>query len=77
MNLLGRPYDSKMNTYLDMTGKMHTSKAGNKDIVIPLVQMNALLGLLSDTLTETISSLDLDTKTMLQTIRAFHKSLSE
>ena len=73
MNRLGRPDDAKMNAYLDMAGKMPTAKAGNKDIVIPLVQMNALLGLLSDTLTDTISALDLDAQTRLHTIRAFNK----
>jgi hypothetical protein len=75
MQLLGRSYDAKMVQYLDMVGKMHTPKAGSKEIDVPLVQMNALLGLLADTLTEAISQQPLDTATMLHTLRAFHKLL--
>jgi hypothetical protein len=39
-----------MNAYLDMVGKIHTAKAGNPDVVIPLVQMNALMGFVHDAL---------------------------
>ncbi|MCA9032472.1 MAG: hypothetical protein KDA66_16765, partial [Planctomycetaceae bacterium] len=53
----------------------HTPKAGNKDIDVPLVQMNALMGLIADVLTEAIAGLDLDRDAMLKTIRAFHKLL--
>ncbi|MCA9267932.1 MAG: protoglobin family protein [Planctomycetales bacterium] len=75
MSLLGRAYDAKMVSYLDMVGKMHTPKAGNKDIDVPLVQMNALMGLIADVLTEAIAGLDLERDAMLKTIRAFHKLL--
>jgi len=75
MQLLGHAYDSKMATYLDMVGKMHTPKAGSAELDVPLVQMNALIGLLSDVLTETIISLDLDSATTFRTIRAFNKVL--
>jgi hypothetical protein len=75
MQLLGRSYDGKMVQYLDMVGKIHTSKAGNKEIHIPLVQMNALMGLLADILTEAISQQPLDPMTALRTLRAFHKLL--
>lgn len=75
MQLLSRSYDSKMVLYLDMVGKIHTPKAGNTQIDVPLVQMNALMGLLADILTDTISQLPLDPATILRTIRAFHKLL--
>ena len=42
--LLGRSYDNKMVLYLDMVGKIHTPAAGNTEIDVPLVQMNALMG---------------------------------
>jgi hypothetical protein len=35
MQLLGRSYDAKMVQYLDMVGKMHTPKAGSKEIDVP------------------------------------------
>jgi hypothetical protein len=73
MQLLGRSYDAKMVLYLDMVGKMHTPKAGSKEIDVPLVQMNALMGLLADILTEAISQQAFDAVTSLRTIRAFQK----
>ncbi len=75
MQLLGRSYDGKMIQYLDMVGKIHTPKAGNKEIDVPLVQMNALMGLLADSLTDVISQQPLDAATALRTIRAFQKLL--
>lgn len=75
MQILGRTCDAKMVLYLDMVGKIHTPKAGNTDIDVPLVQMNALMGFMSDTLTEIIASLPLDTLAVVQTIRAFNKLL--
>ena len=75
MQMLGRSFDSKMILYLDMVGKMHTPKAGNAEIDVPLVQMNALMGLLSDVLTDAISKFPMDHASMLATIRAFQKLL--
>jgi len=75
MQLLGRSYDGKMVQYLDMVGKMHTPKAGSKEIDVPLVQMNALMGLLADTLTDALSQQALDAATSLRTMRAFQKLL--
>src|SRR5438067_12081164 len=49
--LVSRPYDGKMVEYLDMVGKIHTPAAGNADVDVPLVQMNALLGFVADALT--------------------------
>lgn len=73
MHLVGHAYDAKMTSYLDMVGKMHTPTAGNEQIDVPLVQMNALMGLLSDALTASILSLSLDHDTMSRTLRAFNK----
>lgn len=75
MQLLGRSYDARMVQYLDMVGKMHTPKAGNKEIDVPLVQMNALMGLIADTLTEAVLQQPLDLDTSHRTLRAFHKLL--
>ena len=73
--LVTREYDSKMVAYLDMVGKIHTPQAGNRDIVVPLIQMNALMGFVSDALINTIFSLQLDQATTISTIRAFNKLL--
>ncbi|MEZ6130940.1 MAG: protoglobin family protein [Planctomycetaceae bacterium] len=73
--LIGRSYDAKMVLYLDMVGKMHTPKAGSPLIDVPLVQMNALMGLLSDILTQTLIESPLDQDRTYSTIRAFQKLL--
>jgi len=73
--LVTRPYDGKMVAYLDMVGKMHTPKAGSQGLDVPLVQMNALLGFVSDVLTSTILGLGLDRAVEVQTLRAFNKLL--
>lgn len=73
--LIGRAYDGKMIQYLDMVGKIHTPQAGNREINVPLYQMNALLGLLSDIITEVLIESPLNTDDTLQTIRAFQKLL--
>ncbi|MBP90621.1 MAG: hypothetical protein CMJ64_28580 [Planctomycetaceae bacterium] len=75
MQLIGRSYDAKMVLYLDMVGKMHTPRAGNASIDVPLVQMNALMGLLSDTLMQSIAEWPVDTATVMRTARAFNKLL--
>ena len=75
MSLVGRAYDAKMVSYLDMVGKMHTPKAGNKEIDVPLVQMNALMGLISDVLIDAILQSGMESEQMPQTIKAFNKLL--
>ena len=74
-NLVTKPYDGKMLEYLDMVGKIHTPKAGSKEIDVPLVQMNALMGFVSDALTATILGLGLDREKEVKTLRAFNKLL--
>jgi hypothetical protein len=75
MQLVGHAYNAKMVSYLDMVGKMHTPKAGSKDIDVPLVQMNALMGLLSDEIISALFELDLEHDTRVRTLRAFNKLL--
>jgi hypothetical protein len=75
VTLVTKAYDEKMLSYLDMVGKMHTPKAGSKDLNVPLVQMNALMGFVSDALLATIAGLGLDKETELKTQRAFNKLL--
>lgn len=75
VTLVTKAYDEKMLSYLDMVGKMHTPKAGSKDLDVPLVQMNALMGFVSDALLATIAGLGLDKEAELKTQRAFNKLL--
>jgi len=75
LQLIGRSYDAKMVQYLDMVGKIHTPKAGNKKIVVPLVQMSALIGLMSDMFLEAVAESSLDAAATLKTQRAFSKLL--
>jgi hypothetical protein len=73
--LVTKPYDGNMLNYLDLVGKMHTPRAGSKDLNVPLVQMNALMGFVSDALMATIIGLGLDAETTSRTLRAFNKLL--
>lgn len=73
MQILGRTCDEKFVPYLDMVGKIHTPRAGNAEIDVPLVQMNALMGFLADVLVDVITQLPLDAATMTRTLRAFGK----
>jgi len=73
--LVTKPYDQKTVAYLDRVGKMHTPLAGAAEIVVPLVQMNALLGFVADALTNTILSLGLERGQEVKTLRAFGKLL--
>lgn len=75
VSLVTKPYDVKMVQYLDMVGKIHTPKAGAKTLLVPLVQMNALMGFVADALTATIASLGLEHEAEVHTIRAFQKLL--
>lgn len=75
MQLIGRAFDAKMVLYLDMVGKIHTTKAGNDQIDVPLVQMNALMGVISDVLLTSISEWPIAPEVALPTIQAFNKLL--
>lgn len=73
--LVTRPYDSEMVKYLDMVGKIHTRKAGNRDIHVPQVQMNALMGFVADAVTGVIFGLGLQKAAEQRLVRAFQKLL--
>jgi hypothetical protein len=73
--LVTAAYDGKMVSYLDMVGKIHTPRAGSKELTVPLVQMNALLGFVSTALLNVILGLDLDAATKAKTAAAFNKLL--
>jgi hypothetical protein len=73
--LVTRPYDAKMVAYLDLVGKMHTPRAGSKELDVPLVQMNALLGFVADALTATLLDLGLPRDEEVRAVRAFCKLL--
>lgn len=68
-------YDGKMVEYLDVVGKIHTHKLGNKDIEVPLVQMNALMGFVADAVNATILGFDIPADAKAKAIRAFSKLL--
>lgn len=69
------PYDVKMVLYLDTIGKMHTPAAGNPQLDVPLVQMNALLGWVHDALNSVIMGFDIPNDAKTKAIRAFSKLL--
>jgi hypothetical protein len=73
--LVTAAYDGKMVGYLDFVGKIHTPKAGSQDLHVPLVQMNALMGFVSDALLATILGLDVNAETRARMARAFNKLL--
>ena len=68
-------YDGKMVSYLDFVGQMHTPKTGSPEINVPLVQMDALMGFVSDALLGVILELPLDATARAETLRAFNKLL--
>ena len=74
-SLVTRTYDSSMVKYLDLIGQIHTPKAGSAELDVPLVQMNALMGFVSDALLTSILSFDLDDAALSRTLRAFNKLL--
>jgi hypothetical protein len=73
--LVTAPYDAKMVTYLDMVGRIHTPAAGNPDIHVPLVQINALLGFVADAVNATILGAPLPFEAKAVAVRAFSKLL--
>lgn len=74
-HLVTAPYDAKMVLFLDTVGKIHTPKAGNKNLDVPLVQMNALMGFVHDALNATIMGFDIPLEAKTAAIRAFSKLL--
>ncbi len=75
LHLVNEPYDDLMFTRLNEAGKIHTSTLGSEELAVPLVQMNALLGFVSETLLSTIFDLGLPRAQEVSTVRAFNKLL--
>ena len=77
VKLVTADYSSKaFVVYLDWVGKIHTVKAGNKDIVIDYIHINALFGYVSDVLLGTIATCkDLSEEQRVKTLLAFNKLL--
>lgn len=75
LHLLGHAGDAKLPVYLDMVGKIHTPSAGNREIAVPLVQMNALMGLLSDRILAALGEMPIEAAECLRASRAFLKLL--
>ena len=75
MQLLGHSFDGKIALLFDAVGKIHTPKAGNPRINVPLVQMNAFMGMLVDLLTGRLLALNTDYESKINCLRAFQKLL--
>jgi hypothetical protein len=75
MQLFGHSFNEKIALLFDAVGKMHTPKTGNPKINVPLVQMDAFMGMLADVLSERLLELDIDADSKLKCPRAFHKLL--
>jgi hypothetical protein len=73
--LVSDPYDAKLVSYLDAVGRIHTPELGSDNLDVPLVQMNALLGFVSDALLSTILDLNLENTVKKTTLQAFNKLL--
>jgi hypothetical protein len=69
------PYDTRKVLYLDTVGKIHTPTAGNPELNVPLVQMNALMGFVHDAINATILGFDIPGEAKAKVIRAFSKLL--
>lgn len=75
VKLVTADYDEKLVAYLDLVGNIHTHRLGSRQIHVPLVQMNALMGFVADAFNTTILGLELDEETQTRAVRAFNKLL--
>ncbi len=75
VKLVTAPYDEVLVGYLNHVGKIHTPAAGSPDLDVPLVQMDALMGFVSQALTATILGLNLERAAEQRTLLAFTKLL--
>lgn len=73
--LLALAGDDRMGPYLDRVGAVHRRTAGDPDIEVPLVQMDALLGFIADQMIEVIAEMELPEARTIDAIRAFSKLL--
>ncbi len=75
VKLVTSEYDGKMLQYLDWVGRIHTHKAGNPAIEIPLIQINALFGFVHDALASVVLGLEIEADKKIGMVRAFTKLL--
>ncbi len=75
VKLVTSEYDGRMLQYLDWVGRIHTAKAGNPQIHIPIVQIGALFGFVNDALIATIQGLAIPQGERDRMVRAFTKLL--
>ena len=66
-------FDSNLVNYVDVIGKIHTSKSGNPAVHVPLVQMMATLGFVGAAVMDTIMVLDINAKDKHDIVVAFTK----
>jgi hypothetical protein len=75
VRLVSDRYDTALVSYLDSVGKIHTPALGSKELNVPLVQMNALMGFVATAVSGTILSFNLPRETETKTLLAFGKLL--
>jgi uncharacterized hydantoinase/oxoprolinase family protein len=66
-------FDSNLVNYVDVIGKIHTNKAGNPMVDVPLVQMMATLGFVGAALMDTLMLIDVNSKDKHDMVVAFTK----
>ena len=71
--LMESEFDSNLVNYVDVIGKIHTSKSGNPAVHVPLVQMMATLGFVGAAVMDTIMVLDINAKDKHDIVVAFTK----
>jgi hypothetical protein len=75
VRLVSGGYDAKFIQYIDSVGKIHTDKAGNPAVVIPLVQMNALMTFVADAVISTLFALVKEPAALKRYVTAWNKLL--
>ncbi len=73
--LLSEPGGPGFGGYLDGVAGTHRSTGGTSRADVPQVQVNALLGFISDRVVRTVAELELPLRQRLRAIRAFNKLL--
>jgi len=68
-------YNEQFVKYLDYVAMIHTSKSGNKQVMVEYVHINALLGYVEDLILDALLSADIDDDVKKRTVRAFNKLL--
>ncbi len=75
VRLLTEPGGKGFGGYLDEVGAIHRAHTGSRDVDVPEVQVNALLGFISDQVVRTVIELELPLRQRIRAIRAFNKLL--